>query len=65
MINQYSNILNYCASATEIVVEKFAYFKWSGTGNPLVYACEAAYNGGVAVYNGGVWVWNQIFDECE
>ena len=27
MINQYSTIVNFCASATKIVAEIFAYFK--------------------------------------
>lgn len=43
-------------------------FVWSGTDNEIVYAFEAAINGGILLANGGIaiangatWLWNQIF----
>ncbi len=35
-------------------------YTWSGTGNSLVFAFEAASNGCKLVANGGIWVYNQF-----
>ena len=37
--------------------EYYDYY-WSGTGNPLVFAAEAVYNGGVSVANGLIWLFS-------
>ena len=37
----------------------FEYY-WSGTDNPLIYAGQAAYNGGVAICNGSMWLWSKL-----
>ncbi|MFA5296677.1 MAG: hypothetical protein WC389_00545 [Lutibacter sp.] len=35
-------------------------YSWSGTSNPLIFAGEAVYNGGVSIANAGIWIWNQF-----
>lgn len=35
-------------------------YVWSGTSNPIIFAGEALYNGGVSVANAGIWIYNQF-----